>query len=248
MGIWLGLLTGLMGSIHCLGMCGPIALALPGSENSKSQLIWGRILYNIGRSLTYALLGAIAGLLGFSLNAFGSQQSLSIIMGIIIVLMAILPNKATMKVFPFLNNIQFPDRIKDIFNRSLKKGTPGSLFIIGILNGFLPCGLVYIAIAGAIAMGDVFLAALYMFLFGLGTSPAMFGMSLVGNFFNLELRRKFSRLIPVFGVILGILFIMRGLNLGIPLISPTEEKIEKKLEQKKKVQNGLQLNGDLYFC
>ena len=93
-------------------------------------------------------------------------------------------------------------QIKDIFNRSLKKGTPSSLFIIGILNGFLPCGLVYIAIAGAIAMGDVFLAALYMFLFGLGTSPAMFGMSLVGNFFNLELRRKFSRLIPVFGVIL----------------------------------------------
>lgn len=232
MGLLFGFITGLLGSAHCIGMCGPIALALPGSDLPRNQLLWGRILYNLGRTITYAFLGALAGFLGLSLSAFGSQQTLSIVMGVFIIMIAVLPGRATAKMFPFINKITFPGWMKKVFNQNLKKGTPSALFIIGILNGFLPCGLVYFAIAGAIAMGTIFHGVIYMFLFGLGTSPAMFAVSMVGNLLNVGLRKRFNQIIPVFGFILGVLFILRGLNLGIPFISPTEQKIEHKLEQK----------------
>ena len=107
-------------------------------------------------------------------------------------------------------------------------------FIVGVIDGLTPCGttaglLLYVA-----ALGEgVWYGLLDGFLFGLGTGPALFALSLVGNFIGTGLRRRMSAFIPLFGVILGLLFILRGLNLGIPFISPTEQKIEQKLEMEK---------------
>ena len=115
----------------------------------------------------------------------------------------------------------------------LKNGTPGALFVIGLLNGLLPCGLVYMALAGAMAMGNLTDGILFMFLFGLGTTPAMFAISLAGNMIGLSLRKKFNRIIPYFGILLGLLFILRGMNLGIPFLSPSEQKVKHMMEQKK---------------
>jgi sulfite exporter TauE/SafE len=88
------------------------------------------------------------------------------------------------------------------------------------LNGLLPCGLVYVAIAGAISSGDAISGMLFMILFGLGTFPAMFAATIFGRFINLNIRKKINQAIPALAVVLAVLFILRGLSLGIPYISP----------------------------
>ena len=91
---------------------------------------------------------------------------------------------------------------------------------LGIINGFLPCGLVYIALAASMAAGDIGQSVLYMIVFGIGTFPVMLGISLLGNYIKPVLRRRIYKLVPLFVVILGLLLILRGLNIGIPYISP----------------------------
>ena len=99
------------------------------------------------------------------------------------------------------------------------------MFLFGIINGFLPCGFVYVALAGAMTTGDFISGALFMSLFGLGTIPIMLGTSLVGKFVTRGLRSKMNKLIPVFAIVLAIIFILRGLSLGIPYLSPPEKKL-----------------------
>ncbi len=106
-----------------------------------------------------------------------------------------------------------------------------SLFFIGMLNGLLPCGLVYMAIAGAIGTGGVAEGSLYMILFGLGTIPMLLSISLAGNIMSIAVRKRINKLIPVLVVIVGVLFILRGLSLGIPYLSPPKQKIEQKFEK-----------------
>ena len=118
------------------------------------------------------------------------------------------------------------DFVKKGFVKLTKNGSPTSLFIFGIVNGFLPCGFVYVALAGAITTGGAASGALYMFLFGLGTTPIMFATSLVGKFLSATLKQKMNKLIPVFAIILAIIFILRGLSLGIPFLSPPEKMLE----------------------
>jgi hypothetical protein len=222
---------GLMGSIHCAGMCGPIAIALPLHGNTMPQKIFGSTLYNVGRTITYGIMGAIFGLLGQGIEMIGIQQKISIIMGALMIISVLFPsifrNKYRMdkSLFPFIQKIK-TSLAKMFFIRSYS-----SLFFIGLLNGLLPCGLVYMAIAGAIGTGNVVLGTFYMILFGLGTIPMMLGISLAGNFLSLAIRKKINQLIPVLIVIVGIFFILRGLSLGIPFLSPPKDKIEKKFEK-----------------
>jgi len=115
-------------------------------------------------------------------------------------------------------------RTKKIFGRMFAIRSYGSLFIIGILNGFLPCGLVYIAIASAIVLGSVEQGVVYMVVFGLGTIPVMLSLSVLGNVVSIRFRKKVSKIIPYFIILIGILFILRGLNLGIPYVSPKLDK------------------------
>jgi uncharacterized protein len=211
---------GLFGSLHCIGMCGPIAIALPVPNTSNASFLTGRLLYNIGRVLTYSFLGAIFGLLGSRFVVAGFQQGISIILGIIILIVVLMPSRYKVKVtqHPIILKISSP--LKESIGVLFKKGTFSSMFLIGILNGFLPCGLVYVALAGAIASGDAVSGAAVMVLFGLGTIPAMFAATVFGKFINLGLRRKLNKLIPYFAIVLAIIFILRGMALGIPYLSP----------------------------
>ena len=220
MELWTAFVIGLLGSFHCIGMCGPIVLALPLGEHGNVAFILGRLLYNAGRVLTYAILGAVFGLLGTGISVAGLQQWASISLGVVILLAVLLPSKSKQV---FIDKLQFSlltSRLKIYFGKLFKKSSQGSLFLIGIVNGFLPCGFVYIGIAGAIATGSLLNGILYMALFGAGTIPIMFGVSLAGNFISLKLRQNISRFIPVLASILAIIFILRGLNLGIPYLSP----------------------------
>lgn len=228
--LWSAFLIGLFGSFHCIGMCGPIALALPVQRENRLALVSGRVLYNVGRAITYAFIGLIFGLLGQSLSLAGFQQSISIIAGILILLMVLLPSHYSQKLYLLKPAYGFTNFLKKKFGVLLKKKSVTSIFFIGLLNGFLPCGLVYIAVAGALASGGFLEGAAYMFIFGIGTLPIMLAVSLAGNFISLSVRKRVNKLIPAFMIVLACLFILRGMNLGIPYISPQLQQTEVKDE------------------
>ena len=216
--LWSSFTIGLLGSLHCIGMCGPIALALPGGSG-KTRYILGRLLYNLGRLVTYAGIGGIFGLLGLSLSMAGFQQWLSILTGAIMIILVIWPARyANSLRLPFLQRVNV--LLKQRFRYFLTNKRWYSHFFIGLFNGFLPCGLVYVALASAVASGSVAGGMAHMALFGLGTVPLMLAASIAGNFIQVGWRQKIHRLVPYMVVVLGILFILRGLNLGIPYISP----------------------------
>ncbi|MFC2125364.1 sulfite exporter TauE/SafE family protein [Bacteroidota bacterium] len=217
---WTAFLVGFFGSLHCIGMCGPIALALPFRGQSGIGYFFSRILYNTGRIITYTLIGAIIGLAGQGLSLAGAQRWLSIGSGILLILIVLLPAAITDKASILKPAYQFTGFLKAKFGILFSKASIGSTFLIGILNGFLPCGLVYVALAGALACGSYVNGMIYMAVFGLGTFPVMFAVSYFGKFIGIGIRQKFNRIVPVFIVALGILFILRGMNLGIPYISP----------------------------
>ncbi len=211
---------GFIGSFHCVGMCGPIAFALPLNRNSHFTKISGTLTYNLGRVFTYALFGGIFGLIGENLVIAGYQQTVSITLGIAILLMVLLPNSiyTKYKITGFIYS--YISKLKYTLSTLFKKSGYSSLFFIGTLNGMLPCGLVYLGIAGAIATGNSLQGSLFMVFFGLGTLPAMLTLSLLGNSISIHFRNKIKRAIPVFIFGTGLLLILRGMNLGIPYVSP----------------------------
>lgn len=226
------LTIGLVGSLHCLGMCGPIAVALPLHRNSWLMKVAGGLLYNSGRIITYGILGALFGLLGRGIQLAGLQQWASIILGIIMILSVLFPVvfREKIKVNKILSG--YAGRLVRRFSVLFSKRTLGNLLFIGLLNGLLPCGLVYMAIAGAINTNDVVMGVAFMMVFGIGTTPALLLLSLAGNVVTASFRKKATKIIPVFIVILGIIFILRGMSLGIPYVSPKAEKLEVKQEMK----------------
>lgn len=224
------LVLGLMGSFHCAGMCGPIAIALPLHGNTVPQKIFGGALYNVGRTITYGVMGAIFGLLGQGIEMIGFQQWVSVIMGSLMIISVIFPALFRNQYRMDKSWFSLVGKLKKSIGQMFSVRSFSSLFFIGLLNGLLPCGLVYIAIAGAIGTGDIAQGTFYMILFGLGTIPMMLTISLAGNMMGLALRNRINKLIPVLVVVVGLLFILRGLNLGIPYLSPEKQKIERKFE------------------
>lgn len=209
------LTIGLVGSLHCIGMCGPIALALPLKGKSNIRRILGLLLYNVGRILTYAMFGTLFGLLGKSFHLAGLQRQVSVFLGILIIVGLLIPyvlkqkNKLTGLWYKIFGSLYSEMSVL------LKNGSFWSLFVIGFLNGFLPCGLVYLAIAGALAQSEIIDGTLFMVLFGLGTIPAMFAVGWASKYISLTMRNAVKRASPFLVGLFGILLIFRGLNLGI---------------------------------
>ncbi len=201
-------------------MCGPIAFVLPLDRKSKSRRFWQILLYHTGRIFTYSLIGLLFGFLGRGLYLFGLQQKISILTGVLMigaVILAALSVKTSSFTNPLYRSIS---KLKNKLGAALKKKSPDTFLTIGFLNGFLPCGLVYMAVFGAVAAGDLINGSLYMILFGLGTVPLMTTAVYFGNFLTLRLRQRIRKIIPVFVFEIGVLFILRGMGLGIPYVSP----------------------------
>ena len=220
--LWSALIFGLLGSFHCVGMCGPIAFMLPVDRKNPVKRAFQLMSYHAGRILTYSILGLVFGIVGKSFNLFGIQQQLSIIIGVLMIVVILIPTK-------FFNKYNFSrplykavGKVKSSMGMALKKKDPGTFFTIGYLNGLLPCGLVYMAIFGALASGGALEGGLYMAVFGLGTIPLMTTAIYLGNFLKGKAKQRIVKMIPVFVVIVGVLFIVRGLGLGIPYVSPSK--------------------------
>lgn len=217
---------GLAGNIHCLGMCGPIAMVVPFKKTSKFSRLLSILLYNAGRILVYATIGAIFGILGKGISLIGMQQYLAIFIGVMMILAVLVPqllngiNPKSGKIF------SWTVKLKAAFHKRFSKTSYRSLFVLGMLNGLLPCGLVYIAAAGSVLAESWAMGALYMALFGLGTLPTMVLLPYFSQYIKRPFQQKMRKLIPVVMVVMGLLFIIRGSNLGIPYLSP-QVKAEK---------------------
>lgn len=211
------LIMGGIGTMHCIGMCGPIALSLPVVSSSNTSRFLSTLLYNAGRVVTYSILGAIFGIAGSTAAFFGYQQWLSVIMGIIILVLIFLPGNHLAKKH-FLT-IMFDTLRTKLGNLFVRKNYH-SVFFIGLLNGLLPCGLVYMALAGAISTVSVINSSIFMAAFGLGTLPVMWSISFFGAFINIRVRQGIRKVYPYLMTVMAILLILRGLGLDIPYISP----------------------------
>jgi hypothetical protein len=215
-----GFMLGVLGSMHCIGMCGPIALAIPHKGTTKFSIFSEGFIYNFGRVITYSIMGLILGLAGSSFKLGGFQEQLSLVVGTIILLGVIIPKKYYSRLNDTKKISFFVSRIKLKFQKLLKSKSLISLLFIGILNGLLPCGLVYIALAGSFAAGDIVTSTFYMTAFGFGTLPIMAAIFISKNLISLNIRQKINRLIPYGVALVAILMILRGLALDIPYISP----------------------------
>jgi len=214
-----GLLLGLISSFHCVGMCGPLALALPLQHLSGWLKTFSLLLYHMGRITAYAGFGLVFGLAGRGLYLSGFQQWFSIGLGILMIIFLVQ--------YYVLKNFWQPAPIRK-FNLSLQKWmmqlwkapSKRSFILMGFANGLLPCSMVYLAVAGALNTSQVKYSVFFMAMFGLGTLLPLFGLSYFGSFVKLSLRIKIRQMTPFAVALMAILLILRGLNLGIPFISP----------------------------
>lgn len=227
------LVFGLLGSFHCLGMCGPIAFMLPLDRENRLRG-WAQLsLYHLGRLTAYGTIGLAFGFLGRGLALFGFQQKLSLGIGLLMVLLVLVPG-ATFQGSRFMAPLHRGlGKLRSALGDTLGKRSPDAFLTLGLLNGFLPCGLVYMALLGALAMAAPLQGGFYMLLFGLGTVPMMSLVAFSKGLLKPSLARGFKKLIPIFVVLIGVLFILRGLGLGIPYVSPAAVQphtVEAKIE------------------
>jgi sulfite exporter TauE/SafE len=190
-------------------------------RDNQAKKVTQIITYHIGRLFAYSTIGFIFGMLGKGFLLAGMQQKMSIFIGIAMILVILIPEKVVVK-YNFSKPIfKVISKIKTSLGSQFKNKSYKSLFIIGLLNGFLPCGMVYVALFGAIAMQSPILGILYMILFGLGTVPMMSSIVYLNSFLTIKIRNKIQKAIPFVAVFIGIVFILRGLGLGIPYVSPS---------------------------
>jgi sulfite exporter TauE/SafE len=219
--IWSGFLIGLMGSLHCVGMCGPLAFAVP---TVKGHRFASAVVYNTGRIITYALLGILVGLLGLGIHLAGYQSYLSLFTGFFIILLVIFP--ALERLLFKLTKFDLGSKVRTMISKNLRRNSYTSTALIGILNGLLPCGLIYAALAGAIETGYVESAALYMILFGLGTSVLMMGTMLSKGIVIRINWLKPKKIVPYLTLVLGLLFVIRGILYMRPPDAPDSAMIQ----------------------
>lgn len=226
-----GFVLGISSSLHCIGMCGPIAMALPLNRNSNWSILSGSLQYNLGRVFTYAILGIIAGLFGLTVHTFGFLQWASIFSGIFLILFAW---RKLLSRIPMLHapNFLLTNRLNSTLGKIIRSENPAKLFFLGGLNGLFPCGMVYAALLNAILAGSPASSSLAMISFGIGTLPAMIFVSFALGKISAERQRTFRRALPYILSIVGVVIILRGMNLNIPYLSP---KVT--VQQTEEVQN-----------
>ncbi len=210
---------GLLGSLHCAAMCGSLLLALPVAAGGAGRFIAGRVIYQLGRVLTYALLGVLAGGLGQSVFLAGCQRWLSIALGVAVLVGFFVSKKVAVSA-PVVRLVM---GLKILMAAQLRRRDFSSLALLGMLNGLLPCGLVYAALANAATAKNISASVAQMAVFGLGTLPMMLAIGLSGRMFPLSWRMKLRAAIPVGVCLLAALLILRGLALGIPYVSPAPD-------------------------
>jgi len=210
--LWSAFLLGILGSLHCVGMCSPLALALPYARQQRLLMLSQTLKYNFARALTYSIQGGLLGFLGKGILWAGLQQILSVSLGVIFMAIAIysfnLRNALTLN-SPFRKWIP---TIQPILGRMLK--AKASHFWVGVANGLLPCGLVYWALATSVLMFNPLKGAAFMFFFGIGTMPLMIAAVLGSQYLNRRTLSHLYKILPAYQLLLGFVLIVRGLEVN----------------------------------
>jgi sulfite exporter TauE/SafE len=215
-GLWGALVLGIAGSLHCVGMCGPLILALPGNAARPMRFLLMRTAYHIGRSGIYALFGGMAGMFGYNLRLVGLQQATALLGGLLLLSLVLLPRFRHS--IPLLQTIW--SGLQPVYRRLfMRSGIRGQL-LAGAFNAFLPCGLLYTALAAAAVLSHPLYSALFMGIFGLATLPALLALSFARSSFRWRPGRWSAHVGTAFTLLLGIWMVLRGLGLGIPMLSP----------------------------
>lgn len=223
--IWTAVILGLASSFHCVGMCGPIAFLLPIDRNNTAKGTFQVMSYHLGRIAAYSLIGLVIGLLGKGFNLLGIQQYMSIGIGVAMLAILALPYTAQKLKLNIGWYHRLLSKLKSQIGLNLKNKSLDTFLSLGFLNGFLPCGMVYIAAFTALTLGSLPQGILYMMLFGVGTIPIMTAVVFVRNLVTPIIRQKIKNAAPVVIAVMACLLIVRGLGLGIPYLSPAS-KIE----------------------
>ena len=223
--LYTAFLLGLISSLHCIGMCGPIAMMLPVSSHNPERKALQIMTYHLGRILSYAMIGLIFGILGRGFYLAGWQQGLSVFAGIVMIIMVTVPSTVFAK-YNFSQPIfRLISKLKNKLGQQFSKSSFKSIFSIGLLNGVLPCGMVYASVFGALAMPQLYQSVLFMLFFGAGTIPLMSGVVYLQRLVTMPIRNKMQKIIPIAVACIGILFIARGLGLDIPYVSPNSSSL-----------------------
>jgi sulfite exporter TauE/SafE len=212
-------LIGLAGSVHCVGMCGPLALAIPGASKDKGFTFFLRtIAYQMSRISGYGVLGLVVGLFSQGMQFTGVQPYFSLLSGILLLFLGffgIIPEVNAFSKYPMIR--QFHIKINRIIGTAMSNDHLSTPFVLGFLNAMLPCGMIYIALGTGLSSGSIGEAALYLISFGLGTLPLMFMLSLSGQFLSLQMRRSWQKAIPFIFMLSGIILIYKGMNMDLPV-------------------------------
>lgn len=220
------LALGFASGFHCIGMCGPIALSLGLTKKQATNYYLQNLTYQFGRIVTYSFLGALLGIVGTGFAMAGFQQYLTIGVGVLLILMAIFSFGGGNFAAKISFLTKFLLKVKMNLGKLLQKADYRSRFSTGVLNGFLPCGMVYMALTASLASGGIWQSAAFMALFGLGTLPFMFAVVLFGGLMTTAFRIKILKFVPIMMIVLGGLFVLRGLELGIPYLSPSHNSMQ----------------------
>jgi len=219
-----GLLLGLAGSLHCVGMCGPLVLGFSAKNTPKGKGISHSIYYSLGRTFTYSLMGLLLGYFGAGIRLTGYQGIISVIVGSLLLISVILPPSLKAKATSLPGAFIYTKLKSSLSGVILKEGKPRP-FMFGMLNGFLPCGLVYTALAASLVPDTVLASVVFMSAFGIGTSPLLSAFFFTQSLSKVFSKISFSKAIPYITAFVSILMILRGLDLGIPMISPHIEPV-----------------------
>ena len=215
-----GFTLGATGSLHCIGMCGPLSLALPTNQLAPLQRFTSLFLYQVGRMITYSVLGLLIGLAGSRVFISGYQQVFSILLGIVIITMAIFYFVGNGRLHSSLTARIYAPIQKLILRLMRRAKNPPGFFFMGMANGLLPCGMVYVALVATLSFSSVTESVSFMAMFGSGTLPAMMMVGYAGRIITYKTRLSIKKMIPLFIALTGLILILRGLNLGIPFLSP----------------------------
>lgn len=220
-----GLVLGLASSLHCVGMCGPIAMAIPVNRTNSFTILSGVLQYNVGRILTYSWLGFIIGSVGITIETFGFLQWVSIIAGVFMIIYAWRKWLAIHISFGG-SNFGLQGFVSKNLGKVIGSNIPFKLSLLGMLNGLLPCGMVYVGLTNALVAGSPLKSVYAMAAFGAGTLATMIIVGFAANKISMQLRNKLTKVVPYMLTLVGVLIILRGLNLDIPYISPKMEEVQ----------------------
>lgn len=241
--ISLGLTLGLISSLHCIGMCGPLIIAIPKNISKKRSVnftsIVNPVFYNLGRILTYVFIGVIIGLFGQVIKLAFLQEQISIFAGVFMLVLGLTAKVDLANSFKSKKLNLIVSQLKSQIARLLKNQSYFKMFLLGVLNGFLPCGMVYMAVASSLALPNMYHSMLFMASFGVGTSPLLISLFMSANLISTKVRVKLNKYVPILTMIIGLLVVLRGMNLGIPYISPDLNKIKDKHTEKMDTKRAL---------